>query len=197
MRGGVPEFWWNLSDADKYGYLCLRSAISSNGGKSQRTKRIATFTECVENIRRYAVRGNDEDAVRCAVCGICWLPDGIAINTRQLMFLIGKCKSSINGSLQKMGFNVNLARTDASAALFAAMPCLKDKVNEIRKWTVRKLERVLVSPPPRVEPGERPVFEINLGALAKPKVEEPEYFDDLIGISVGCQLMDGLDNDLW
>ena len=112
--------------------------MSQPSNKNQRNKRIETFSEALDKIKKFAVREDSDDWKRCLVCGICWLPEGIAINTHQLRILIFKCKSSINGSLQKMGFNVNLGRTDAANAMVNSIPFLKDNTPELRQWTVRK-----------------------------------------------------------
>lgn len=180
-----PQFWWTLGEEDKYKYACLRAAIASNTFKSQRNKRVSTFTETLNAIKHFAVRGDKDDNKRCLVCGICWLPEGIAINTHQLRFLISKCKSSINGSLQKTGFSLNLGRTEAANAMTNAFPILKDNTTELRKWTVRRkddYEQPLVSPPPlmRFLPEvdiQRPkrCFEISLAGISSNK-NQPQKF---------------------
>ncbi|OHT05128.1 hypothetical protein TRFO_27259 [Tritrichomonas foetus] len=128
-----------LSDDDKCRYTYLKFNISSKAFKSQRNKRIETFSEILNEIKGFVVRGTKDDITRGLVCGVCWLPEGIAINTHQLRFLISKCKSSINGSLQKMGYNSSLGRTEAAIAISNAFPILKDNNTELRKWTVRKI----------------------------------------------------------
>jgi len=138
MNSQCPQFWWMINNADKYQYTCLRLAIASNGSKNQRNKRIETFSEAMDAIKAFAIRGDSDDKLRCLVCGIGWLPEGIAINTHQLRNLVSKCKSSINGSLQKMGFTVNLGRTEAANAVTACFPFLKDNTAELRKWSVRR-----------------------------------------------------------
>ena len=138
INSQAPQFWWMINNADKYQYTCLKLAIASNCTKNQRNKRIETFSEVMEAIKTFAIRGDQEDKIRCLVCGIAWLPEGIAINTHQLKKLVSKCKSSINGSLQKMGFIVNLGRTEAANAVTNNFTFLKDNNTELRKWSVRK-----------------------------------------------------------
>ncbi|OHT05304.1 hypothetical protein TRFO_27001 [Tritrichomonas foetus] len=133
-----PKYWNLLSETDRYQYSIMRAEMSSPSNKNQRNKRIETFTDALDKIKKFAIREDNDDWKRCLVCGICWLPEGIAINTHQLRILIFKCKSSINGSLQKMGFNVNLGRTDAANAMVNSIPFLKDNSSELRQWTVRK-----------------------------------------------------------
>lgn len=167
----LPKYWNLMSDADKYQYNRIRAAMSSPNNKNQRNKRIETFSESLEIIKKFAVRGDADDWRRCLTCGVCWLPEGLAINTHQLKLMIFKCKSSINGSLQKMGFNVSLGRTEAATAMVSGIPFLKENSAELRQWTVRRQEDggykcsppAPISPPPVVS--ARPVLvmpEVNL-----------------------------------
>lgn len=145
-KENIPQFWWNLSDVDKYRYTCLKINIASKSIKSQRNKRVETFSEILNEIKSFVVQGNDSNnVIRGLVCGICWLPEGIAINTHQLRFLISKCKSSINGSLQRMGFSSSLGRTETATALSNACSLFKDNTNALRKWTIRKRDNKTVS----------------------------------------------------
>ncbi|EAY15048.1 hypothetical protein TVAG_019480 [Trichomonas vaginalis G3] len=136
--GAAPLYWWLLSKADLHQYNCLRLALTSSESKNQRNRRIATFTEAIEAVRVFAVRGDQYDRIRCLVCGIAWLPEGLAINTHQLKLLISRCKSSINGSFQKLGFTEKLRRLAAANALISVYPFLNENTSELRKWSVRK-----------------------------------------------------------
>ena len=134
----IPKFWGLLSNADRYQYMYLRAALSNPTTKNVKNKRVENFTETLEIIRQYTCRGDGDDWRRFLVTGIAWLSNGaIAVNTHQLRLLIMKCKSSINGSLHKMGFNFGMERSDATAILIQAIPILKDNAAELRQWTVR------------------------------------------------------------
>ena len=159
-----PVFYWMMNDMDKYGYNCLKYQLS-NATKNQRNKRLTNFNEAIESIKLFAIRGDKDDKIRSLVSGICWLPEGIAINTHQLKALLGKCKSSINGSLQKMGFAQNLTRAESIQALTNFFPFFKDNTAELRKWSIRhypSTESTIYSPP--VINGEKIIHE-------KPAVE--------------------------
>ena len=156
-----PLFYWMMSDMDKYQYNCLKFHLAT-GAKNQRNKRLSNFNGAIESIKNFAIRGDKDDKLRSLVSGICWLPEGIAINTHQLKALLGKCKSSINGSLQKMGFAQNLTRAESITALTNFFPFLRDNTSELRKWSIRhypSIESSIYSPP--LPAGER----------AKPKEE--------------------------
>lgn len=132
-----PKFFSMLDDHDQQRYETLRAALSSHICRNRRGKRLETFAEMLNTIRQFCVRGDENDWRRCLVCGVCWVPNGIAVNTRQLGILIDKCKSSINGSLQKMGYSTLQSRGDSAAAVSDAIPCLRDDFSELREWTVR------------------------------------------------------------
>ncbi|OHT16485.1 hypothetical protein TRFO_02766 [Tritrichomonas foetus] len=132
-----PKHYNLLSESDKHLYTHLRSTLSSHICRNRRGKRIETFAEMLATIQNFCIRGDGDDWRRCLVCGIVWLQNGVAVNTRQLGLLIDKCKSSINGSLQKMGYNTLPNRSDSSEALIEVIPQLRNSFSEVREWTVR------------------------------------------------------------
>lgn len=148
MNSDIPKFWGLLSNADRYQYMYLRNALSSQSGKSIRNKRVENFAETLQAIKQFCIRGDGHDWCRFLVAGICWLPEGgIAVNTHQLRLLVVKCKSSINGSLHKMGYNYGMERPEAAAAIIRQIPLLKDNPAELRQWTARLDQPVACSPP--------------------------------------------------
>lgn len=130
-----PQYWASLSQADQAGYSTLRMSISA--GSSSRINKNDTFENILGAIRSYAERGDESDWRRFLVCGVCWMDNAIAINTRQLRLLISKCKSSINGSLQKMGYSTNTSHAESWKNLFPKIPILRDNYKELRQWTIR------------------------------------------------------------
>ena len=181
-REMTPQFIKLLSDADVAAYNKLRSDLSSPNCRNRRNKRLETFGEMLNSIQSFAIRKDDDDWKRCLVCGVLWLTNGIAINTRQLRLLINKCKSSINGSLQKLGYTTSLGRTESAAAMVSVWPLLRENNAELRKWTVRKRDEThmyqdkLDSPPPRAH-STGPVFEISLEGIARPQSTKPPVLE--------------------
>lgn len=173
-----PELWSLLSDADKQGYLCLRLALHQASHKAQRNKRILHFKDSLKTIKCFCVRHNEFDNLRSFICGVVWFSDFIAINTHQLKQLLGKCKSSINGSLQKIGYVPDVNRGDAVAQMQSVFPYLKDNLAEMRKWTFRSTKEAqeiyeLESPKPVIIREEKKkIFEISLNGLAKPQQQK-------------------------
>ncbi|KAK8886737.1 hypothetical protein M9Y10_042205 [Tritrichomonas musculus] len=135
----LPGFYDLLSDSDREGYNQLRSALSSKNCRNRRNKRLETFSEMLNAIHKYAIRNDENDWKRCLVCGVLWLSNGIAINTRQMRLLIDKCKSSINGSLHRMGYSAVTCRGDTSNQIVEQIPMLKNNFPELRQWTVRQM----------------------------------------------------------
>ncbi|EAY03784.1 hypothetical protein TVAG_232670 [Trichomonas vaginalis G3] len=133
----TPQYWELLSETDKEKYNELHQEFSSGVMKRARNGRAESFEEMLENIKKYCIRNDEDDWKRYLVCGVCWMDEAIAINTRQLRLLVCKCKSSINGSLQKMGFSTNMAHSESWKILFPKIPLLKDHFSELRKWTIR------------------------------------------------------------
>jgi hypothetical protein len=143
-----PKYFDLLSGDDQIRYTQLRATFSSQLCRNRRGRRLEGFSEMVTSIQAFCIRHDEDDWKRCLVCGVCWLPAGMAINNRQLSILIDKCKSSINGSLQKMGYTTLQSRTESSGPLCDAMPVLKDNFNELREWTVRLF--VAATPQPKM-----------------------------------------------
>jgi hypothetical protein len=205
-RPCLPQFAWQLSDADKYAYSCLRATISTNTLRSPRNRRVLTFTETLEAIKNFVLRNDKDDGLRALLCGICWLPEGIAINTHQLRHLIPKCKSSINGSLQKLGYSMILGRTDCAQAMCNFFPLLRDNQAELRKWTIRKRTDSFSRKEDRgpvcrqSDPiGPRKVFEISLDGISRPApatIDFPAVYE-MDGALDGARFGDRLDNDFF
>jgi hypothetical protein len=165
----LPSFYWALSEGGRSRYGALHSSLSLS-----RATRHRTFDECLSQIRGFTVRDDGDDKLRSVVCGVFWLPDGVAINVRQLRLLMGKCKSSVNSSLQKIGFSVTLRRTEIVAGITSHLPFLLDHPAELRKWTIRRRPGFVSPPPgPPRNPAPKRTFEISLGGIARPDAREP------------------------
>jgi hypothetical protein len=135
----APLFFDKLAEADKLAFYTLRDRVASPDNRYTRFRRLATLQECFDEIRAFCIRHDDEDSVRCLVCGIYWFDTTeLAINTRQLRILLAKSKSSINGALAKMKY-ITLPTKDVERdRLIAALPALRGDWLEIRQWTIRR-----------------------------------------------------------
>lgn len=133
-----PKYIDMLSETDRQEYAKLRETLSSNVVRNRRGKRLETFAEILTAIKNFCIKGDADDWKRCLVCGVCWLPAGIAINNRQFQVLIDKCKSSINGSLQRMGYGTIQSRQESIKLLGESIPFLATNYPEAREWSVRQ-----------------------------------------------------------
>jgi hypothetical protein len=141
-----PQFWNLLTDSDQMTYISIRQALSSSACKHQRHHSTTINKDIITSLRGFIIRNDRDDWKRSIVCGICWLRDGIAINTRQLSLLVGKCKSSVNAMFQNLGYTTIPSARDYAPSLVEFFPILKDNFAELRKWTIRF--STLEIPPP-------------------------------------------------
>lgn len=126
-----------LTDQDQETLKQLQSALSSTGSRNLRGKQLKTFSDMINIIQKFCIRGDAYDWRRCFVCGICWLNNGIAINNRRFGSLLGKCKSSINGSFQQLGYTTAPSRSESYDSIVEAIPILKNDMPSLREWTLR------------------------------------------------------------
>jgi hypothetical protein len=174
-RTGAPQFLGLLSDADRAAYAELRAYLSSAACRNRRNKRLESFGETLDAVRAFAVRGAGDDWARCLVCGVVWLPGSIATNTRQLRLLTDKCKSSINGSLQRMGYAFRRSARAGTRTRSSGIGCPRSaSAAELRQWTVRqagapaRIDAAASLDPPRDADGWRPEGALFADELALP-----------------------------
>ena len=152
----TPTFFNLLDTDDQARYFELQHIISNSDKRYKRNKRIESLQEALDMIHNFCIRNNADDWKRCLVCGVCWMGQDIAINTRQLRLLIDKCKSSINGALSKMGYGTAPIKSVITAALLTYIPFLKGNFVEQRQWTVRR--KIQFSPMPMRNTLNSPYF---------------------------------------
>lgn len=134
----VPKYWNLLDEVDKQGYLSLRASLAVSVLKCQRNQKTENFSEMLEMIHKFCVRGDNNDWKRFLACGYCSFNNKIAINNGQFKILTFKCKSSLNGLLNKIGLQSKHSRGDTMRMLNSIFPMLKGNVTEARQWTIRQ-----------------------------------------------------------
>lgn len=132
-----PKYFSLLPEPEKAGYIRLRNDLVGITKMPAKMRSPEPFLNVLYRIRCFCLRNDENDWKRCLVCGVCWLKEGIATNTRTLKILLNKCKSSINGSLLKMGYITHHTRNDLTAQLSSAIPILRDNFSEMREWAIR------------------------------------------------------------
>lgn len=69
----TPSYFDFLSPTDQIQYRKIQQNISSPDKRYTRNKRVETFNECLEEIKNFCIRNDEDDWKRCLVCGIIWL----------------------------------------------------------------------------------------------------------------------------
>lgn len=134
-----PQYFDLLSESDKKEYIELRDQLFDPKYKNRRNKSHEAFREVVQSIKKFVVRNDGNDWKRSLVCGIIWLDKSIAINTHQLRLLVDKCKSSINGSFQDLGYKTVPTGADSAKELITKFPFMRNNFAELRQWTIRQM----------------------------------------------------------
>jgi hypothetical protein len=123
-------------------------------GKSKKGERLDDFTDRIEKVHLFIDREPFESWKRSLVCGIFFLSDALALNIQHFRILIGKCKSSINGSLQQLGYHAQFPVDLLEQQLLARLPLNFRASGDLKKWTfrVKKSEAISVPRTPFVVP---------------------------------------------
>ena len=134
-----PAHYEILTEDDKIGYEALKEQFRTMFATAKRPAKLTdTFRTVVDELRNYITCGDrDAELRRSLVCGIMWIDDVLAINTRHLARIVGKCKSSINCGFQALGYTTIQDNATTAAALTRAYPFMKTDFHAIRQWTFR------------------------------------------------------------
>jgi hypothetical protein len=133
----LPNHWHLLCEEDQQQYLLLRAQFLEAIAKSRRGERIEVFIQRLKTVKAFIDKDPQNLWKRAIVCGIMFLKSALAINIQQLRILMGKCKSSINGSLQQIGYVSKPSTHEIDQEMTAMIPALKDDHSEMKKWTIR------------------------------------------------------------
>jgi hypothetical protein len=88
---------------DRWRFFGLQAALSARETRFNRNRKLATLQEQLSAIRSFSVWNNCDDWRRLLMCGAAILSTStLAVNTLALAALVGKGKSSVNETLQKM-----------------------------------------------------------------------------------------------
>ena len=161
MDNLTPPFFEILTSTDKEKYMQLRKSFSSEKNRYQRYHRMDAFDSTLEEIRKFCIKKDSDDWKRCVVCGICWLKGALGINVKQLMLLLCKSKSNINGVLSKIGYMQDQS-SEKKKNLVETIPFLRGNYLEQRFWTIR------------VKPNEDTSDSFNSSEVSSPEVVQAE-----------------------
>ena len=134
----LPSQYWNaISQDDRNEFIRLRNSFHHGQKISSKDRRIITFSKELNIVLNYLERSDDNQEARCVLCGVCFVGPIVCVNTRQLKSFLSRCKSSINGSFQQLGFVALRTKAKARNCVLTALPSLQTHQNILRQWTVR------------------------------------------------------------
>lgn len=134
----APATFWNiLSQDDRNEYLRLRQSFHNGQKISSKDRRIVTFRKELNIVLQYLERSSENMEARCILIGVCFVGPLICVNTRQLKSFLSRCKSSINGSFQQLGYVALKTKAKARSCCVAVLPSLQNHQTVLRQWTVR------------------------------------------------------------
>ena len=134
----LPPYWNLLSPQEINEYHQIQCIFHQEETKTKKGERLDTFVSRIKKIREFAEPNGIFSWKRSVVTGIIFNPDGIVINIHQFKLLLGKSKSLINGSLQKLGYISVPATFATNQELIHLVPLFRQIPLEIKKWTIRK-----------------------------------------------------------
>jgi len=188
----IPQHWELLSEKDKDGYKELQKQLSDLIRESGRSKFCKVFGQIVDILRKYIIRNEKDDSLRSLVCGILWMDDCLALNTRQLITTIKKCKSSINSGFQSIGYLSVPMEPSAAVELMHVFPFLKSNMSMTRQWTLRKKSGSIPSPKSEAE---NPVIVPNpLPVISQFKQTKENIYEDSADFESFLDFRDREDN---
>lgn len=132
-----PGYWNAISQEDRAEFIRLRTNFHHGQKISSKDRRIVTFRKELLIVLHYLERTQENMESRCVLTGVCFVGPIICVNTRQLKSFLSRCKSSINGSFQQLGYVALRTKAKARNCVVAALPSLQNQQNILRQWTVR------------------------------------------------------------
>jgi hypothetical protein len=131
------QFWSQLSQDDKDDYVKICSNFRQNHKAAGRHHRAIIFQHELLVLLGYIERRPDNMDVRAMLVGVCFAGPIICVNTHLLKSILSRCKSTINGSFQQLGFAALRAKGKARACVLAVLPSLTIDRFVLRQWTAR------------------------------------------------------------
>lgn len=134
---GSASAWNRLTNEDKAEFHRLRLRFHQSQRSSGKDRRVVSFHKELLTVLAFVERRPEGKEERSIVCGAGFAGKFICVNTRSLKAFLGRCKSSINGSFQQMGYVALRTKTKARNCVLSIMHSLIDDVMNLRQWTVR------------------------------------------------------------
>lgn len=131
-----PNYWNLLTNDEQEVYTTMQQFTSRMALSKQYTK-VEVFKDVLQSILTFQNKDEKDKWRRSIACGIFFFEGGVAVNTSQLKILINRCRSSINSSLNEIGYSNIPKKNDGLVKLEKLTPFFFENPNEARKWTIR------------------------------------------------------------
>ena len=129
--------WAALTRADQDEFGRVRSELHLSQNSAQKDKRLVQFPLELASVLAFIDRSPHGVEERSIAAGASFAGPFIAVNTRHLKHFIGRCKSSINGCFQLIGYPTVRVKAKARECVLACLPSLANEPAALRQWTVR------------------------------------------------------------
>jgi hypothetical protein len=134
----VPASYWTLlSQEDRSEYIRLRNGFHHGQKISSKDRRTVTFGRELTIVLQFLERIPENLEARSVGAGVCFAGSVACVNTRQLKGFLKRCKSSINGSFQQLGYIALRTKSKARQCVTTVLPSLQNEPSILRQWTVR------------------------------------------------------------
>jgi hypothetical protein len=133
----LPSCWDQLSQDDKAEFVKLKGDFHRGQKSTSKDRRITTFHRELQVVLDWLERSDENKEIRCIIAGICFAGPYICINTRQLKCFLCRCKSSINGCFQQLGFVALRTKSKGRNCVLSVLPSLCHQQDVLRQWAVR------------------------------------------------------------
>lgn len=132
-----PSRWEALSMEDRVELVRLYDDFRIQQKNPNKDKKNQAFQNELITLMEYIEHSDDRREERAILIGVAFIGQLICVNTRQLKGFLGRCKSSINGSFQQLGYVALKTKAKARESVLEVLPSLAREQNMIRQWTVR------------------------------------------------------------
>jgi hypothetical protein len=130
-------FWNSVCQDDRKEFIRLQTLFHHEQKNPVKDRRLVSFFNELQSVLEFTERSASGFEERCLLAGIAFGGSFICVNTQQLKAFVGRCKSSINGSFQQLGYAALKTKQKAKACLLLLLPSLANEVMAFRQWTVR------------------------------------------------------------
>ena len=139
MPSDIVLYWNMLSKIDQLENMRLKETFSSSNTVNKKYKASMVFSTFINQLKSFVMKGDSFDRIRAIVCGIYWYKDMLFVNSKNLMLIVSKCRSSINNSIVGLGYELVPSLESPFNIFLKIFPEFSLNYKGARQWTIRKL----------------------------------------------------------